>query len=927
MDSETSENTDAISADLIANVFSSLSSPVPPNLTNYEFNIFHFYSSLIQGTRQMIPFSIIMNIILIFQSFATNSLLILLDNIERNGENISNTFQFVYFFLNFNVYSSSDGFSPSYFLAIALAAFLCIIIFFFALYLAATKTYLRIRMQCFFVFFIIEVPSILLIVMANVTSRLICHLLAQTYKKYIFQSIILVIFFILLFVMYQFTALTLHNSVYYQMGAKISVPTISFHVLYTLMALIVNIMNTTLPPPRTKIFLSIFYGIIGVYQVFLSTLRFYQYDLLSGFSLGSAFSLFHSCIYYSLRAANYELDPELFLYINFIIFFGVSIISNFVIKLSNKSIVKKLNRDPDFFVTKRLKQTNNESESGESLKSLDTFESVDIDDQENDEIITHNKKSKNSKNTTENNSKSKGKKDSHDDRTLESYQNNRISDYKLALYAKIAFMEALPCAFNLSFLDQAIEYPRPNWLLFQFLRYATLINSQDEKTCQLVSIIESIPNLSISERFIVWEMEYFTNANIIDDPPESLKPAILELETKIIQFQTANKSFTAKISDDATVNSLLIDALSSMKNLITNEMRLMKWMLPNCPQVLQLYSTYKSKVCDTEKSSKNWNTIASELKKNSIIFADFNHVHAYDIFPKMQSSLLQMLTKNRAFNTSIGRQITMNPYAQKLPPITQSRQDSRQTLAAIFSNRLTVYSTISKISFFLLFVILMVHFLLCFTQNSYNKRYYSDFFELSVCFLDTASAYISFLVPAQALIRNGNNSTISDFDYTNIKANEFAVLSSSLSSLFKMKSFTRKSIFKESFAWFPKKIFQLPSINVHYTMNEEITITLSRLTTLYNSIVQDTTINFDAPELPTFIVTSKIFPQFWIQALDLTRNSVITLLDKIKTTINNKMYYSSIPFIIVLVFCCFLPIFILYEMRQLIPLFPHDKSK
>ena len=884
MDTETtSEATEGVSQEVIKNVFDSISSPKPKMLTDFEFQIFYFYHSLVMGTNQITFLSALIYLVFIGQIFFLNCFSLIIEEFD-SGQPVSHISQIGYFYIVLKTLNTNNLSFPRYYLSVAFVGFLCAITFFLALYFATKKVHLSIGIKSLIAFFLIDFTIIMLIPMTYITAELLFSFFVDThnYTQLIFQVCYMIIILIILYVSYHFTTVTIFNSAYYHGGSCIyGTPVLPYNILYFFVAVSIAFNRSILSNHyrENNIFISAVYLLAAIYQFVYGVIRYYPNDFLNSITIGYSCSLFAVIGYNAVRQSNveYSLTIEQFIYIDLFIFIGLSILSGFIFYISNKYILMNLKPEIN-------KNRNKENEKSIFLSS------------------------------------------------------HRMSNPKLLLYARLGFSKALPTILSLDFVEQVTCFERPRWLILYLYRYANLINPKSEQCQHLISTIMAMPNHNWREKYLLWEMELFQNSSITEYLPEDIKTIVYEIEFKMTRYQTVFRAFTSKVSDDNHVNFLLIDALSTMKKLISNEVCIVKHIFPNCPEVLSLYAKYKEKICDKEKSARAWTALSNDIKKGSISYANYYHLNAFSDYSQLQTVLLRNAKESRMISSqgahSTMRQFAVNLSTQKLPTIKKKQNDSRLMLSSIFSKRFSVYYYGAIFGFIFFLLAMLVFYLFTFSALNSNQDYYLNLSTILYDTLEVTMHYGNFIIPAHNLICMTDHNTNPDISKEIIQVLElsesFYNSSASFSTSYETIFLSNKKEFKNQFYWVPQKIFEIPTLNYNQSILEELKVVLLRLSNLYDSIVDTNSYSFyfDVPAMPTFIITSEMFPVIFIEIFEYTMDSLYGLLGKLKYDILHQGFLPFLPYFLAIVICVIIPLLMYFEILQLFPIiFPKENSR
>lgn len=329
-----------------------------------------------------------------------------------------------------------------------------------------------------------------------------------------------------------------------------------------------------------------------------------------------------------------------------------------------------------------------------------------------------------------------------------------IGHFKLVHLVKLGMEEALDCIMDLLFVDAALAATRPAWTQYQILQFVAIINPRHEKARQIMSMVVTMPESAIADRYILYEYDVLDKASVTGDVPDDVKELTTELGEKIERFQTAVTAFTTRINEDSRVNYLLVDALGAMKEILGDAMMYLVVLLPNCPNVLFLYSEFMNKVTADEDEAKLWSAAAGGIRGGSLVFADYAHLHALNPFPKLQNRVLMDTVHGGVaegrkfhdfgFSSGKSRQFVGN----------KSRQDSGRSLSVIFERRMKMAMNVVWM-FFIFFVIwTFIHLMTQYTRRTSNRAEYARVIEGAVNWLNMTGTTSIFLMRTLHIMGN-----------------------------------------------------------------------------------------------------------------------------------------------------------------------------
>ena len=503
----------------------------------------------------------------------------------------------------------------------------------------------------------------------------------------------------------------------------------------------------------------------------------------------------------------------------------------------------------------------------------------------------------------------------------------RMNDFKLLEYTKVAVQEALPCALDLSFLEQVINYNRSSWIYHILFRYSYLINESHQNFSKLKQKMIDHPSFTCAHQFIELEYKLYQFAKLVQTSHDGSQITFDDLNMKISQYQLAVKTFTSSIGSNSNSDYLLTDSIRSMQSLIRYQLSVTKSFFPNYIETLKVCSFYERAVKFNNIKANIIDSMIEDLEKRHIAFVDYTHFQALSAFPKIKKCII-----NKALKGKNSEKISFKiPFLQSasipfIQPASQSSSHNfQQNLLAIFGTLKPIIYIFSVVVVTLLYISTLVHL---FSLPPSEQSYYNqisrvlNFIEL---YFQTCSSFCHFEDVAIYSLYNEQylNSSLLQF-VLNLTFN-FEYHMRQLSNVYRV--YSEDQNFYESFSILSENYLTIPSVNTGYFMESDFIFLLNRLSSLLLANVNAELAFVPAPELATFVETSQYLSSAFVATHRKIYASVLDFIEKITNDTNMYSYYSSIPSFIFFIISFIIPIFIYFEFKKLVSLFPHKESK
>ena len=855
MDSETSENTDTISADLIANLFTKLPIPEVTHLSSFEFSVFRFYHGIIGGMQKIRLISGVLRFFARIQLFAV----IVYVSIFRKtlqASPLSKMDQFFYFCLNFCFYDGSMIANPVYLIVFLTLALFCFGVFCYGVYLASRQAYVDIVAQSFFALFAIDIPEILALPILSQATNLLTELLIGGKTSYAFHFTVALIAAVCLIVVNYFTVNTVRSSIFCRGGQWIVYwRPVSIEILFMIVLVLSNVLHDLLDLRRLVIVNSVLNALLGSYIFVLGILRNHLFDVENAYDAAQGLTLIVACVLNFCEEFRACSLNQWVCYICGWVILAMTAVFRGILVLLDKRL------------TRRLKSGKISFDIGE-----------------------------------------------------------RIGNFRLIHLVKLAMIEALDGVQDLTFVDAALAKERPGWAQYAILQFASLIDTHHPKAKKLLEAVGLIPESALCDRYIIYEYDLLEKAGIVGDPPESIVPVVAELESRIGQYQSVIKIFTTKISDNMAVNYLLIDAICSMKNILRDRIEHMKKLMPNCPNVLYLYSTFAGKVKEDDEESRHWSSVAAEISRGSLIFADYSHMHALDYFPKLQAKVIDKVTHDRESQAPGLRYFGLSNFIARLQPMQKTRQHSGLSIAKAFRNRENYIRSASLVFMFLLILTILIHFFVIYYRALESKTEYLRAIEYETTWLELTTDFSKFIIACldvvtrepQVVTREDIDSVVSLSEQLQSKQRELYLQA--------QDDIYNSPIFKQAMEVVTGETVEFVSVDRKYVIKENMIWYISRFEALISGIFKGHAFDKSAPEVNMLYETAMYSLGYFMHNYD----SLVQGMVDYSTLLTQHFFGSFWTLIAIAVFfivVAFLQVLLYREVVTIYDLFPHDPSK
>lgn len=852
MESETSDTTDSISADLISNVFNKLQDHKPSYLNEFEFSIFQYFGSMAFMWHSVAKFGSTFTTLVIIQYYTVMALTAATFEYNQYGKN-SDIMKIMLFFVTFNFGDFKEIPSCTFFLILDCLSFLSILAFVCGWVMTLMKKHIKHYLLFTFYFVGLCFSSIIGFAEANYASKIIAKLITGKIHTYYFQAIYCFISFICHYAIQMFASCTLYQSVFFFYGSFAQFNGMNFVMLqystFNIILMVYNFCAETMSDKNLQIVISFIYIVFGLIMLKngLSTIGFDNFLTYTARTFGCI--LIMDGMFGFLQLTHFIVDSHLIL---FVLLWGTVVLW---LIFSFDDARKAVNLGQFF-------KTSN-------------FEKFEVK-----------------------------------------------NDLEYMLFIQIGFREAKASILNGDFIKWGLKKKRADWVYFGLFKFSTILLNTPCYEKDVKAHIDRVPIKTMTQKYILYEHFLTRNYQNTGDVPKDHHSAIAELEGRIAQFQSINQSFAKKISADSDTNFLLLDALGSMRGLISASVKKTKELYPNSPEVLNVYASYKSKIDGDQEAAIKWTNQADRLLSKEIIYANFQHTHCLDLFPKVQTKLLATAT----FVNPISKAKNISNSRSNYLPISKTVNDSYKALD-IFNSRKNILQIVVNLIFFLTFISILVDYFLTYS-NSYaiKKRFIRSFNYNSNMsnVIDSISSWLH--MPIDMISRN----KIRNVTIAQKRAKEYRTNVNNFNDMYKMLEFKTETLqFSSYYSWMTENLFNITSRSGCQIIHDTFFIYLTRFFTMFNNVFPEGITDgfYESEVTPAFVELFQESNYFLTLAIHKARNSTLAYMNE-KIRGNHVSLYSSTIFVIVMcIIMMVLPIILHLELKVLTSLFPQNSLK
>lgn len=502
----------------------------------------------------------------------------------------------------------------------------------------------------------------------------------------------------------------------------------------------------------------------------------------------------------------------------------------------------------------------------------------------------------------------------------------KITDLMLLNYLYFGVQECHECVEDNSFLDYAFhEKTRPIWVMFRIYHMLSLIHKAPSKFDELKIQIHQNRQISQRQRYMLFEIEHLNGLRTRTQVPSEVESKMSEFEARLSQYQQLRINFMTEIAHNKEIAFIYLNALSVMKNnMLTNYACSLIERYPNSPEVLRLYAQYLSIVCQNSVGCSRWTTIADDIQKRVIDYADYTHVNILSRHPRIQLSMLAHKASNPVVSMFRPRQ----PSIMFFPTLNESN-NKLNLFGNAPNNQFSAkksYADIFDILFAVIFGIFLFAFIIC--AFVYAKEEDDDIFGC-IQFMGAISDYFNgfcsvmyhpliIIYNDSALINNSLFSSINNGIYE-LGWYEFNRNYTNCSE--------HSETFRKAFNWVQTDTYLIPSYNISLHIESQLEWIFSRYTNLLQQIFPSGTEYLsDAVEVSVFLET--ISESYSLSRPLLTHflNSFVDFSTEMPKVMLKDVLIMIIPVVVLGIVLIILPPLILIDMKKLIDYFPKPDS-
>lgn len=498
----------------------------------------------------------------------------------------------------------------------------------------------------------------------------------------------------------------------------------------------------------------------------------------------------------------------------------------------------------------------------------------------------------------------------------------RITNLMLLNYLYFGIQESHECIYNNSFLDYALKArPRPTSIMFRIYHILGLLQNPPSKFDELRRQVQQNRQINQRQRYMLFEIERLIALRTRTQVPPEMEAKMSEFEARLAQYQQLRATFMTEIAHSNEISFMYLNALSIMKNdMLTNYACSLIERYPNSPDVIRLYAQYLSIVCQNQVACSRWTTIADDIQKHFISYADFTHVNVLLRHPKIRIAMM----KHESQPTSIQLIKPRAPSILFFPAFNGHKNYSPEASRPNnqFSDKVS-YADIFLIIFLVLFGIYILTFSI--TLFVICKIEDDDVIE-TVTFEYCAAKYFHSFAQVMYYplvdIYNGTTATINttrvDLRIRNIYNAAWSYFNYNYT-----KCYEKSKYFKKSFEWVKDDSFKIPSYDVSKSIMAQFEWIMSRYTNLLQQIFPIfSPYNQNAVEITVFLKTLSGSYELYMPLIGRFYESFNDFSDELSHKVFLKYVYTFIPSIILGIVIIIIPPFVYRDIRKLTKYFP-----
>lgn len=502
-----------------------------------------------------------------------------------------------------------------------------------------------------------------------------------------------------------------------------------------------------------------------------------------------------------------------------------------------------------------------------------------------------------------------------------------VSNLMLLNYLYFGIQESHECIYNNSFLEYVLRsHPRPVSTMFRIYHILGLLQNPPSKFDDLKQQIHQDRQINQRQRYMLFEIERLIALRTRTQVPQEMESKMSEFEARLAQYQQLRVNFMTEIAHNNDIAFMFLNALSIMKdNMLTNYACSLIEKYPNCPDVIRLYAQYLSIVCQNQVACSRWTTIADDIQKHVLQYADYTHVNVLLRHPKIRVAMM----KHETTNTSIQLVKPRPPSILLLPAFNNSHKNYLVDVSRPnnqFSDKKS-YADLFVVVFLILFgVYIFTFFIAVFVICKHED----DDVLQTVTFLFSASDYFfsfsqSMLNPLYYIYHGTPatvNSTQVDLDLKIVYNSAWTIFNNLYT-----KCYEKSNDFKKSFEWIKFDTYPIPSYDVNKTIMSQFEWITSRYTNLLQQIFPaNSNYNPNAIELSVFLKTLCVSYDLYMPIISRFVESFDEYSDEVSRKTFNKMIYSFIPSIILGIVIIIIPPFVYRDISKLTKYFPKPEA-
>ena len=501
----------------------------------------------------------------------------------------------------------------------------------------------------------------------------------------------------------------------------------------------------------------------------------------------------------------------------------------------------------------------------------------------------------------------------------------KISDVMTLNYLYFAIHHCHPCIDDSTFLNFALKQTaRPSWCLFKVYHLLSFLQKVPPNFDDFTKSIKQNRQISQVHRFILYEADKLAALRTITQVPPDMETKMSEFETRLSQYQQLRVTFMTEIAHNNNIGFIFLNALSTMKNyMLTNYTCTLRETYPNSPDVLRLYAQYLSIVCQNQVGCSRWTTIADDIQKRVLQYADYTHVNVLFRHPILQLSMMK-------HNSTQASAPLVRPRAPSIL-LFPTLHDNKSNLFGTrpnnhFDDKKSIADLMIIISGILYGLSIIAFFVSSFAHCKILNNSVSIGIDFTACFSEYYQAFSRTMYYPLLQLINGTTETVDTLQFNIVYGAYYGYAWTHFNHNYTIGN-RISSEFKKSFSWIQSDSYNVPSYDLSVYVNTQLEWILSRYTNLLQRIFPlNGNFSPNVLEVPVFLQTLcesySLFSPLLLKFL----SSYEEFNNNVPKQVSTKILYSGIPLILFAILLLILPPFALRDIKKLSKYFPKTEQ-